>query len=514
MLAPQKYRLALAVLASLLLSTFAATAQDAEARARDLNRDAMDEDYLATNFTVAIGKLEKALAACGKDKCSKDLIAKIHGNIGTVYAAGLSRHDAAVAAFKEMLRIDPAQTPNSAYVTGDVQKAFDEAKAAMGPARPPQRAVGVLVEKPWPEQATYHPVPVYVELPQGAEATRVVVRYKPPAQTEWKELTLQKHQAGWGGYIPCPAVEKKGELVYFTTAFDQNLDRIASAGSAERPRKVQLKTGISGRQPSLPQAVPPTPCPRPEERLSCETDDDCPGGDVCRELACVTPEPTSPEDEEAAKRKLNWLSIGFSPDLVLVSQTDDACSPSVQDDGKYSCFYAGGVPFDEQPLPSGSSNSVSGGVGTGSMRVLVGYDRVLGQRMTVGLRLGFAFLGYPERKDGKTFTPFHAEGRFAYHLLKDPFADKGVRPYLFAGGGYAEVAGRVSTKVVFDDGGTEQSKTVDVFQRAGNFFGGLGGGIQYAVSPQAAMVVELGGRVMFPEQAFVIAPKLGFAYGL
>jgi hypothetical protein len=512
MLAPLTYRLGLAVLAFVLLSTATASAQNAEARARELNRDAMDEDYLATNFDAAIGKLEKALAACGQSNCSKELVARIHGNVGTVYAAGLARHAPAVAAFKQMLELDPTQAPNSAYLTGDVQRAFDEARAALGGARPPVRELAVLTEKPWPEQATYRPIPVYVEAPAGATVTRVIVRYKPPGQTEWKELMLQKHEAGWGGYIPCPAVEKRGELVYFTTAFDQNLDRVASAGSAERPRKVQLKHAISGRQPALPQAVPPIPCPRPEERLSCETDDDCPGGDVCRELGCVPPEPEAP-DEEQSKRKLNWFSIGFSPDLVLVGQTDDACSPSAQQDGKYSCFFAGGVQFDEDPIESGSSNSLSGGIGTGSMRVLVGYDRVLGQRMTAGVRLGFAFLGHPERTDGKTFLPFHAEARFAYHLLKDPFADKGVRPYVFGGGGLAEVAARVSTKVVFGDPVNPNENTVDVFQRAGNFFGTLGGGIQYAVSPQAAMVVELGARVMFPEQAFAIAPKLGFAYG-
>jgi hypothetical protein len=513
MLAPPTYRLGLAVLASIVLSTATASARDAEARARELNRDAMDEDYLTTQFDSAISKLDRALATCGKDHCSKELVAKIHGNLGVVYSAGVARHEAAVAAFKKMLQLDPTQTPNSAYLTGDVQRAFDEAKAALGPARPTERALAVLIEKPWSEQARHHPVPVYVELPAGMTATRVIVRYKPPGQTEWMELTLQKHEAGWGGYIPCPAVEKNGELVYFTTAFDQNLDRIASAGSAERPRKLQIKTGISGRQPALPQAVPPIACPRPEERLSCESDDDCPGADVCRELACVTREHEGPVDGEDEKRKQSWLSIGFSPDLVVVGQTDDACSPSAQRDGKYSCFFAGGVPFDEDPIASGSSNSLSGGVGPGSMRVLIGFDRVLGQRMTAGIRLGYAFFGYPERKDGKRFMPFHAEARFAYHLLSDPFAVKGVRPYLFGGGGLAEVAARVSTVVVWEDPG-RQEKTVDVFQRAGKAFGTLGGGIHYAVSPQAAMVVELGGRVMFPEQAFVIAPKLGFAYGL
>jgi hypothetical protein len=86
---------------------------------------------------------------------------------------------------------------------------------------------------------------------------------------------------------------------------------------------------------------------------------------------------------------------------------------------------------------------------------------------------------------------------------------------VFGGGGLGEASARVSTKVVVDDGANgTRADNVDVFQRAGPFFGTLGGGIQYAVSPQAAMVVEVGGRAMLPEFGIVIAPSLGFAYGL
>jgi hypothetical protein len=506
---------ALCILGFLL---FAAPAfgQDAEARARALNRDAMEDDYLATEFRAAVAKLENALRIC-KTKCSKQLTAIIYGNLGTVHAAGLMQHADAVEAFKQMLDNDPKQMPNSAYLTGDVQRAFDEAKAALGVGLAPGRAPGVLTEKPWPEQATYHPVPVYVEMLEGQTAARVVVRYRAPGQTEWTELLLKPHGAGWGGLVPCPAVEREGELYYFTTAFDQNLDRVASAGSAERPRKVQLKTAISGRQPALPGSVPPTPCPRPETGLSCETDDDCPGAELCRNLVCVPKSSAGdPTDPEAERRKRNWFGVAFSPDLMLVSSQDGVCNVATRDEGKYACFFAGGKQVDADPLVVGASNSVKSGVGTGSMRVLVSYDRVLGQRMTAGVRLGFAFLGYPDREDGKKFLPLHAEARLAVHLLSDPFADKGVRPYVFAGGGMAESAARVTTPIFPDPGGgqTPQKRDVDVYQRAGNFFGGLGAGVQYAVSPEAAMVIEVGGRAMFPEFGLVIAPSLGFAYGI
>ena len=152
--------------------------------------------------------------------------------------------------------------------------------------------------------------------------------------------------------------------------------------------------------------------------------------------------------------------------------------------------FAGGVPYTGTPVPSGTSNSLNGGMGVGTMRVMAGYDRVLGTRMTLGTRVGFAFLGRPE-KDGKTFLPIHAEARFAFYFNKDPFKEKGVRPYIFANGGVGEANARVSTTVVDDDGsGDDKQYKLDVYQKAGPAFGGAGVGLQYAVSPEAAMVVD------------------------
>lgn len=502
----------------MMLAASVASAAGADDRAKKLSRQAMEEDYLATNMDAALAKLQKAIKTCGKDKCQSATLAELYGSLGTVYAAGLAKPSDAVGAFKKMLEADPSAKPDSAYLTGDVQKAFDEAKAATQPATPtgPQAPpVEVLEEKPWAEQATYHSIPVYVEPPEGTEPASVTVRYRMPGSEDWREVKLSKMGDGFGGYIPCTATEKPGKLAYFVTAFDVNLDRIASAGSAAEPRVVEIKASISGRQPSLPGKVPPSACPRPQERLSCETNDDCPGSQECVNLSCVDSATVShPEKEAEAKRKRNWFSLSFSPDLTVVSSTSDACSAEAQKDGKLSCFFAGGVPYTGTPVPSGTSNSLNGGMGVGTMRVMAGYDRVLGTRMTLGTRVGFAFLGRPE-KDGKTFLPIHAEARFAFYFNKDPFKEKGVRPYIFANGGVGEANARVSTTVVDDDGsGDDKQYKLDVYQKAGPAFGGAGVGLQYAVSPEAAMVVEVAGRAMFPAFAPVVAPTLGFAYGI
>lgn len=509
------WRSPIGLLLAALLLAHPALAQGEDAKAKKLAQSAMDEDYLATNMDAALSKLKQALDAC-RSKCSPSTLAIIHGNMGTVYAAGLAKHTEAVAAFKSMLEADSDAKPDPAYLTGAVQRAFDEARQSSGATSPKPTGKGEVAkldEDPWTEQAIFHPIPVYVEVPEGLEIIQVSVRFRAPGSQDWKETKLKQHGEGWGGYIPCTATQTAGKLSYFVTAFDTNLDRVASSGSAGRPRVVVLKDSIGGRQPALPDAVPPSPCPRPVERLSCSSNDDCPGDQVCKELECVDG-PREPSTGPEEPRKKNWLSIAFSPDLLFVSSESDACSPAAQESGRLSCFFAGDVPYEGTPLKSGSSNSVNGGVGLGSMRVVAGYDRVLGTRMAAGVRLGFAFLGLPDRPDGKKFLPLHAEARFAYFLSRDPFLTTGVRPYLLVAAGVADSVARVSTSVVEDTGAGRRDFKLDVYQRAGPGFGGLGGGIQYAVMPEAAMVIEVVGRAAFPEFAPVIAPSLGFAYGL
>ncbi|MEZ4228957.1 MAG: hypothetical protein R3B89_07330 [Polyangiaceae bacterium] len=503
----------LVALASLLL-TVSAWAGPKE-RAEDLMRDAMDQDYLATNFKAAEAKLQTALKVCEGDKCPKDVEARIHHHLGVVYAGGMNRHAEAVEQFKQMLKLSPEMALDGNFATDTVQKAYDEAAEVVGPAPVTvEKAVAVLEEKPWAEQVVGTPVPVYVTLPEGVTANKVVTRYRAPGSKSWKEVTLRSTGEGYGGYIPCTAVGKPGEVLYFTTAFDENLDRVASAGSAAEPRRVVLKASIDGRQPALPGTTPPDACPsQVDNRLSCEIDDDCPGDQACKDTYCVPAEdayePTA--DDLAVK---NWLSLAYSPDLSIVQSTDDACSPNAQKDGTLSCFFSNGQ-YTGTPIVDGKSNSLKGGVGYGSMRVMVGYDRLIGQRFLAGLRLGFAFLGHPEREDGKKFNPFHAELRFAFHFANEPFTHAGVRPYVFFGGGMADEVARITTPVRQDNGnGQPETLNVDAYQLGGGFFAGAGLGMQYAVEKNLAMVIELGVRQMFPDSATVIAPSLGLAYGL
>jgi len=111
--------------------------------------------------------------------------------------------------------------------------------------------------------------------------------------------------------------------------------------------------------------------------------------------------------------------------------------------------------------------------------------------------------------------PVHLEARGGYWLGKDPFAGPGVRPYFFVNAGLAETSARLSTDIVDQDqNGVPTARKLDVYQTSGPGFAGGGVGVQYAVSPELAMVIEVAGRALFPKFAPVVAPSLGIAYGL
>ena len=76
------------LLSSLFVTRPAFADAKTEATAKALQKKAMDEDYLATDFAKAVEKLDKAVAACGSDKCSAALRAQLHRDLGVVQIGG------------------------------------------------------------------------------------------------------------------------------------------------------------------------------------------------------------------------------------------------------------------------------------------------------------------------------------------------------------------------------------------------------------------------------------------
>jgi len=130
--------------------------------------------------------------------------------------------------------------------------------------------------------------------------------------------------------------------------------------------------------------------------------------------------------------------------------------------------------------------------------------------------------------------PFHGELRLSYWFGKGALAKKGLRPYVHAGGGIAQVDGRVKVKVadcepipldqpdvyekcVAGDQSVHDQTTptpMDVWKSMGQGFLTAGGGLTYAFTPNIGGQLNLNLMYMLPTAGFVMQPSIGIVYGL
>jgi hypothetical protein len=166
-------------------------------------------------------------------------------------------------------------------------------------------------------------------------------------------------------------------------------------------------------------------------------------------------------------------------------------------------------------------------------RLLVSYDHRLWQGLHGGVRVGYAFGGGPDTRDGVEFFPVHLEGRLSYW-----FGSGSVRPYLQLGGGVAQVDARTElqnmqdcTRVPQDPNlpnpeqpfldciagdprfaGALPQFTVDAWKKVGQGFVKSFGGIIFEFSDSFAAQLDLGVMLMVPSSGLVLEPSLGLLY--
>jgi len=218
-----------------------------------------------------------------------------------------------------------------------------------------------------------------------------------------------------------------------------------------------------------------------------------------------------PPEVKNAQRFLNWFSLGVQQDFMIHSQTSNACSPG----SRYSCFDATGrpIPLDPAVVVAGGNQISVGGVTSGTLRVLAGYDRVIGRRFSLGLRAGSVLTGKADSVQGdRAFMYFHGEARAAVWLARDPFASAGVHPYLFLSGGVAEADGKVLVEYT-DKRQTCTACKLDAWKRSGNGFIGMGLGIHAAITPRSGPILEARYMQFFGPSAPVIGAQLGYTVG-
>jgi hypothetical protein len=285
-------------------------------------------------------------------------------------------------------------------------------------------------------------------------------------------------------------------------SMDDNAGHDSDVGGTA-PGTTDSKTSDTGEPPPNPQAdnqAKPPPPPPPEAKV--EEVDDAP--------------PEKPS--EPSPFSLNWISFSVQQNLMIYGNVKGVC-PSIDDAGHeypsasgYSCRDANGLHRGD--VYAGGGNEVHGGLGLADLRFLLGYDRVLGQNFTLGVRVGVAILQSPAVTGTQAPLPVHAEARVGYYFGDAPFMNRGFRPYVTLATGLAEIDSKVSVVYYKDHAGYQnnQSGTLDAWRKTGSWFVAANAGLSY---PFGSFAVNLDVRMsfLFPYIGFAPAAILGLGYG-
>lgn len=363
------------MLVAVALSSLPTAAEPKDKDAGALAKEAMEGDYLGTQFKEAEQKLQKALKLCGKQGCSAKVKAQLHLDLAIVYIAGLKKKDKGNQEMQAAIAADPAAQLSADFSTPEIEKAYT--------------AAGGIKE--------------------DAE----------------------------------PAPSDRDE--------DEDEQKPAAPPAAEEPA-----------------------------------------------------------DDGAAA--LNWFSASFQLDLLSYKETTGVCTGAAQ----YQCFLQG--QSYTGPVYQGSGNQLQGGIGFATKRLLIGYERVFGDNITAGAKLGFAFGGSPKATvgSGAAFLPFHAELRGSYWFGSAPFKTDGLRPYVGLAVGIAEVDGHVSVEYYEDAAGYAAGSKgkLDAWRKTGNTMAALHLGAAYAFSKEQQLFLELRVLQMLGATALGGAVNVGYAYGM
>lgn len=576
-------RLSLRSLCLLLTLALPASAQFTRDNAANKKIDeAINEHYLATDFDKAEGVLTGTVQACG-DKCSPQVIARAWMYVGIVRGSGKNDQAGAKEAFQKAIATDPQVKLDTALATPETQKTFDGTGGAGGSAAPlpaPEEAPpapaggeedgpgGMKCTPDAMEVETRRPIPV--ECVSDEEAATVELRYK-PFGGDWKTLRMTKKGEAFRAEIPCNDTKSAGDLKVYARAKDAAGETIDNWGSKNKPINYTLGEAVAGEPPAFTGEAAPARCADSSECPpdfpgcgtgssrgnveaggSCESSKECQQGLLCEGGVCETaPSCDSDSDcstgkctegkcdigsesDASAPYKKNWLGLHFAQDIAIIGGSDVCGS-----EGGYECYLAGSRSerYGGPPYPG---TGIEKGTAVATRRLLLSFDRAFTSHFTAGVRLGFAFSGGPPavtlngegEEAGKiNFLPFHGEARLTYWIL--PLSNLGFRPYVFGGGGMAQVDAKVKV-TVFDcgvpdrnnmqpagdcatGGGNQGDLTrtqVDAWKKLGQGFIAVGGGVVYAIKPQIGIQANFNFLYMLGSSGPVLQPSLGVVYGL
>jgi hypothetical protein len=196
---------------------------------------------------------------------------------------------------------------------------------------------------------------------------------------------------------------------------------------------------------------------------------------------------------------------------MLVESKTDACGGGTG----YTCFDSSGNYYQAAPYPH-AGDAVNGGLTAATTRVLFGYDRAIGANLSLGGRVGLALGGGPARPSAAAFLPLHVEGRGTYWFGPSPLARAGLRFFVLAATGIAQVDAAMPVNVYdsLDAYRSGHAQHYSAWHKAGLGFGAIGGGAMYAFTPSSGLLLELKVMEMFPTPSSAVGIQAGYAIGL
>ena len=522
-----------------------------EGEAKKLQAEAMDIDFLGLDYAKAKDKLQKALKKCGKDKCSKPVLAGLHRDLGIVQInAGENGDKELASAFAN----DGNVSIGKDYLdNATVKKAWEAAKKKKGAGggggeedppgggdvKPPPTAEGGLNVKTVMAPVGYE-LPILIGVPSGLDVTSVKVSYKTEGMEKYHAVDAKKSSGKWLVTLPCDVTGKQGIIKLFIKAFDDSGGEVEHYGTIKKPAQIKLVDSMPDDQesPTLPGGKDPKECKdggegseggRKSEDQSCSDDDECGKELVCREndVGKKVCKPGAKKEKAASDFPKLWFGLDGEIDMVFLGQERDICklntwTCSVEtpagrkditttDDG-------GGIRVG----PTGGKTE--GGMSVATKRFLASVDYFVAPKISIGARLGYAVGGNPT--SAAKFVPFHAEARVQYFITDGTF-----RPYFLANAGYGMYDAPVPNVIIqpqdpaafwngCKDGSPAETcpeanrvvKNVTAYKLVGPFFVGLGVGAWFLPSPKIA--VNIGAKILFPLPVFapVVAPEVGVKF--
>lgn len=556
-------RLLIVLISFLSLLASSASAAPGDTALKKKIDEALTTHYLATHFDRAEQAITDGISACGS-RCSAAVIAKAWMYVGIIRGSGKEDQPGAKEAFVTAVKFDSRVALDDALASPPTKKTFAAAQGAGGkrgkkPSGSDTGETKMVCSLAASEVQTRRPIPIACSAVE--EASKVELRYSLNDSDKWVRVKMKKRDGRYQATIPCNATNRSGVLRYYVRAQDSEGSAVDSLADKNDPLEIELVADTDEEAPAFPDEDPPKRCSKAaaakgapvgeedeeeEPPQECLASEECVNGGACVDGFCKAP--GGKKEKSGGPASLNWFGMHGAVDLAIVGGKD-VCSRDSQREKGFVCFYEGTEDQYLWETRPGVDNSINTGLALATVRLLLSFDRLVGDNVTLGARLGYAFRGGPPSGEDQEvkFLPLHAELRASYWFGSKPFTVDGFRPYVGASAGAAQVDAKLPVTVGDcagqPDGSAPSSPSstavedadfaarcrrdsplnagehaaplkLDAYKKLGKGFAGLHAGVMYALTKDSGIQLNVNFMYLLPTTGQVIEPSLGYVFGM